>query len=194
MMEWVQGWNWVDWTFVGVLLVGIGMGAWKGLSHELAILLSFAVAWVVTCAGYAPLAGWLWERTGWNLELLRLVAIVLLLLACLAVMWAVRLALGALMSFAFKGWFERAGGAVAGGVRWGLEFLVLLLVLSFVPSSALQRSILLESATGRNIMPKVIDFYNVLSEKAGTMAAEVPVGVQVPTLVMPPVEGEGGSW
>ena len=100
----------------------------------------------------------------------------------------------ALMSFAFKGWFERAGGAVAGGVRWGLEFLVLLLVLSFVPSSALQRSILLESATGRNIMPKVIDFYNVLSEKAGTMAAEVPVGVQVPTLVMPPVEGEGGSW
>lgn len=96
------------------------------------------------------------------------------------------------MSFAFKGWFERVGGAVAGGVRWALVFLVALLGLCFVPSSALQRSILLESATGRTVMPTMIDFYNVLSEKTGTMAAEVPVGVKVPAMVMPPVEGE--SW
>ena len=41
-------------------------------------------------------------------------------------------------------------------------------------------------------MPAMIDFYNVLSEKAGTMAAEVPVGVRIPTMVMPPAEGE--SW
>ena len=192
MMEWFANWNWVDWSFVAVLLVGAGMGAWRGLSHELAILLSFAVAWVVTCAGYAPLAGWLWERTGWNLELLRLMAIILLLLACMAAMWALRMVLGALMSFAFKGWFERVGGAVAGCLRWGLVFLVLLMGLCFIPSSTLQRAILLQSATGRNLMPVMIDFYNVLSEKAGTMAAEVPVGVRIPTMVMPPAEGE--SW
>ena len=192
MMEWFANWNWVDWSFVAVLLVGAGMGAWRGLSHELAILLSFAVAWVVTCAGYAPLAGWLWERTGWNLELLRLMAIILLLLACMAAMWALRMVLGALMSFAFKGWFEKVGGAVAGCVRWGLVFLVLLMGLCFIPSSTLQRAILLQSATGRNLMPVMIDFYNVLSEKAGTMAAEVPVGVRIPTMVMPPAEGE--SW
>ena len=192
MMEWFSNWNWVDWSFVAVLLVGTGMGAWRGLSHELAVLLSFAAAWVVTCAGYAPLAGWLWERTGWNLELLRLMAIILLLLACLAGMWLLRAALGAIMSFAFKGWFEKVGGAVAGCVRWGLVFLVVLLGLCFVPSSMLQRAILLQSATGRTLMPVMIDFYNVLSEKTGTMAAEVPVGVQVPTMVMPPSEGE--SW
>lgn len=192
MMEWFANWNWVDWSFVAVLLTGTGMGAWRGLSHELAILLSFAVAWVVTCAGYAPLAGWLWERTGWNLELLRLMAIILLLLACMAAMWALRMVLGALMSFAFKGWFEKVGGAVAGCVRWGLVFLVLLMGLCFIPSSTLQRAILLQSATGRNLMPVMIDFYNVLSEKAGTMAAEVPVGVRIPTMVMPPAEGE--SW
>ena len=192
MMEWLANSNWVDWSFVAVLLIGMAMGAWRGLSHELAILLSFAAAWVVTCAGYAPLAGWLWERTGWNLELLRLMAIILLLLACLAVMWLLRAALGAIMSFAFKGWFEKVGGAVAGGRRWGLVFLVVLLGLCFVPSSTLQRAILLQSATGRNLMPTMIDFYNVLSEKTGTMAAEVPVGVQIPTMVMPPAEGE--SW
>ena len=192
MMEWFANWNWVDWSFVAALAAGAGMGAWRGLSHELAILLSFAAAWVVTCAGYAPLAGWLWERTGWNLELLRLMAIILLLLACLAVMWLLRAALGAIMSFAFKGWFEKVGGALAGCVRYGLVFLVALLGLCFVPSSALQRAILLQSATGRNLMPVMIDFYNVLSEKAGTMAAEVPVGVQLPTMVMPPEEGE--SW
>lgn len=192
MMEWFAGWNWVDWSFVAVLLVGLGVGAWRGLSHELAILLSFAVAWVVTCAGYAPLAGWMWERTGWNLELLRLMAIILLLLACLAGMWLLRAALGAIMSFAFKGWFEKVGGAVAGCLRWGLVFLVALMGLCFIPSSTLQRAILLESATGRTLMPTMIDFYNVLSEKAGTMAAEVPVGVRLPTVVMPPAEGE--SW
>ena len=192
MMDWLANSNWVDWSFVAVLLIGMAMGAWRGLSHELAILLSFAAAWVVTCAGYAPLAGWLWERTGWNLELLRLMAIILLLLACLAVMWLLRAALGAIMSFAFKGWFEKVGGAVAGCLRWGLVFLVVLLGLCFVPSSTLQRAILLQSATGRNLMPTMIDFYNVLSEKTGTMAAEVPVGVQIPTMVMPPAEGE--SW
>ena len=184
------GIGWVDALVILSLLLGIVFGWLRGLSHELAVLLSFVAAIVATCAGYAPLADFLHDRLGWNLELLRLVSVVLLLLAALACMWLLRAALGLLMSFAFKGWVERVGGALAGGIRWLLTSLVLLLALSFVPWSPLQRAILYDSFTGRNVLPLVADSYNDLAAAGELLPADRPAGVAPPQLVMPPVDEE----
>lgn len=45
--------GWVDWTLLGLLLVSVVVGLWRGLVFELMALAGWVVAWVVTQL-YAP--------------------------------------------------------------------------------------------------------------------------------------------
>ena len=191
-MDWTQ-FNWVDWAFVAVLLYGAAMGAVRGLSSELATLIGMVVAAVVTRLFYEPVSFWICERWGWNEEVTRLFAVVLLALLVLYGMRLVRIALGAMMTFSFKGLVERVGGLLAGFVRLGAIALLLLLAASFVPSSNLQRAVMMESSVGRQALPLLVAKYNELAEKAAMLPAEIPVGVQLPQAVMPPVPEEGAD-
>ena len=186
--------NWVDWLFIAVLLYGAAMGAVRGLSHELATLIGMVVSVVVTRIFYEPVSFWICDRWGWNEELTRLLAVVALMLLTLYGMRLLRIALGAMMTFAFKGLVERLGGLLTGLVRQGVVFLVLLLAASFVPWAGLQRAVMYDSATGRTVLPYLVKEYNEMAEKAALLQAEVPVGVELPQSVMPPIvlpeEGE----
>ena len=186
--------NWVDWLFLAVLLYGAAMGAVRGLSHELATLIGMVAAVVVTRIFYEPVSFWICDRWGWNEELTRLLAVVALMLLTLYGMRLLRIALGSLMTFAFKGLVERLGGLVTGLVRQGVVFLVLLLAASFVPWAGLQRAVMYDSTTGRTVLPYLVKEYNEMAEKAALLQAEVPVGVELPQSVMPPIvlpaEGE----
>ena len=192
-MDWTTL-NWVDWLFAAVLLYGAAMGAVRGLSHELATLIGMVAAVIVTRLFYEPVSFWICDRWGWNEEITRLAAVVALALLALYGMRLVRLALGALMTFAFKGPVERIGGLAAGLVRLGAIFLVLLLAASFVPWSGLQRAVMYDSRIGPAVLPLLVEKYNELAEKAAILQAEVPVGVELPQAVMPPLvlpaEGE----
>ena len=192
-MDWTTL-NWVDWLFAAVLLYGAAMGAVRGLSHELATLIGMVAAVIVTRLFYEPVSFWICGRWGWNEEITRLAAVVALALLTLYGMRLLRLALGALMTFAFKGPVERIGGLAAGLVRLGAIFLVLLLAASFVPWSGLQRAVMYDSRIGPAVLPLLVEKYNELAEKAAILQAEVPVGVELPQAVMPPLvlpaEGE----
>ena len=179
--------NWVDWLFLAVLLYGAAMGAVRGLSHELATLIGMVVSVVVKRILYEPVSFWICDRSGWNEELTRLLAVVALMLLTLYGMRLLRIALGALMTFAFKGLVERLGGLLTGLVRQGVVFLVLLLAASFVPWSGLQRAVMYDSATGRTVLPYLVKEYNAMAEKAALLQADVPVGVELPQSVMPPI-------
>ena len=184
-MDWTQ-FNWVDWAFLGALLGGAALGAVRGLSHELAALLGMVVAVVVTRLFYEPVACWICDRWGWNEQVTRLAAVVALALLALYGMRLLRLALGAMMTFSFKGLVERVGGLLAGFVRWGVIFLVLLLAAYFLPSAGLQRAVREESRTGRLMLPLLIEKYNEMAAKANLIEAEIPVGLDLPQFVMPP--------
>ena len=183
--------NWVDWLFVGVLVYGAAMGALRGLSHELATLIGMVVAIVATWLFYEPASAWICARWDWNPEITRLLAVGALVALSLAGMRALRVGLGALMTFAFKGPVERIGGLLAGMFRRGAVFLLLMLAASFVPWSRLQRAVLFESMTGPVVLPHLIEGYNRLAEKAAMIQAEVPVGVALPHAVMPPPADPG---
>ena len=189
-MDWTTL-NWVDWLFVAVLLYGAAMGAVRGLSHELATLIGMVVAVIVTRLFYEPVSFWICDKWGWNEEITRLAAVVALALLTLYGMRLLRLALGALMTFAFKGPVERIGGLLAGFVRLGAISLVLLLAASFVPSAWLQRAVMYDSRIGPAVLPLLVEKYNELAEKAAILQADVPVGVELPQSVMPPLPEPG---
>ena len=191
-MDW-SAYNWVDAVFAAVLVYGAVMGLARGLSHELATLIGMVVAVIVTRLFYEPLSAWICGQWGWDAEITRLAAVVVLALAALYGMRLLRIALGALMTFSFKGLVERVGGLLAGFVRLGAIALVLLLAASFVPSSKLQRAVMLDSTVGRQALPLLVEKYNELAAKAAMIPAEIPVGVQLPQAVMPPVPEEGAD-
>jgi uncharacterized membrane protein required for colicin V production len=191
-MDWSL-FNWVDWAFAAILLYGAAMGAVRGLSHELATLIGLAAAVIVTRLFYEPVSGWLCERWGWNPEITRLLAIIALVLLTLYAMRLLRIALGALMTFSFKGLVERVGGLVAGCVRQGAVFLVLLLAAYFVPAARLQRAVG-DSITGQNLLPLLVEGYNAMARKAALIPAEIPVGVELPQVVMPPPPAEAAEF
>ena len=51
----------------------------------------------------------------------------------------------------------------------------------------------MESSVGRQTLPLLVAKYNELAEKAAMLPAEIPVGVQLPQAVMPPVPEEGAD-
>ena len=185
-MDWTM-YNWVDGLFVAVLLYGAAMGAVRGLSHELAMLIGMVVAVVVTRVLYEPVSAWICGRWGWNEEITRLMAVVVLALAVLYGMRLLRIALSTLMTFSFKGPVERLGGLLAGVIRLGATFLVLMLAASFMPWAALQRAVMYDSRVGPVTLPHLLEGYNVLAEKAAIIQAEIPIGVETPYAVMPPL-------
>lgn len=185
-MDWAT-WNWVDWLFVAMQLYGGAMGAVRGLSHELAMLIGMIAAVTVTWLFYEPVSAWLCGHwTGLHPEITRLVAVAALVTATLAGMHALRKGLGALMTFSFKGPVERVGGLLAGVVRRGAVFLMALLLASFVPWSALQRAVMFQSRVGSAVLPHLVEGYNAVAERIAVIQAEVPVGVELPHAVMPP--------
>ena len=189
-MEWTQQINWVDCVFIAFVLCGGILGVLRGLSHELATLIGILVAVLVTRLGYEPLANWVCDRLAWNPEITRLLAVVLLVVLALYGMRLLRLALSHLMTFAFKGAVERLGGLLAGAFRWGVLALLLMLAAYFIPSASVQRPVQ-SSVIGDLLLPHLVAGYNALAEKARMIEAEVPVGVELPQLIMPPpVEGD----
>lgn len=191
-MDW-SAYNWVDAVFAAVLVYGAVMGLARGLSHELATLIGMVVAVIVTRLFYEPLSAWICGQWGWDAEITRLAAVVALALAALYGMRLLRIALGTLMTFSFKGLVERVGGLLTGVVRQGAVFLVLLLAASFVPSSGLQRAVMYDSATGRTVLPFLVATYNEMAAKAALIQAEMPVGVALPETVMPPLPEPGSA-
>lgn len=191
-MDWTT-FNGVDWLFIAVLLYGAAMGAVRGLSYELVKLIGMVVGIVATWLFYEPVSAWICGRWNWNPEITRLLAVVALVTISLYGMRLLRIALGTLMTFSFKGLVERVGGLLAGFVRLGAIALVLLLAASFVPSAWLQRAVMLDSTVGRQALPLLVEKYNELATRAALIQAEVPVGVELPQAVMPPPPEEGAG-
>ena len=191
-MDWTQ-FNWVDWAFAAVLVYGAVMGLVRGLSSELATLIGMVVAVIVTRLFYEPVSFWVCARWGWNEQITRLFAVVLLALLALYGMRLLRIALGAMMTFSFKGLVERGGGLLAGFFRLGVIALVLLLAASFVPSSTLQRAVMYDSAVGRQALPLLVAKYNELAAKAAMLPAEIPIGVE-PQAILPPLPDDGQGF
>jgi uncharacterized membrane protein required for colicin V production len=187
------GWNCVDWAFWAVVAYGCVAGIFRGLSHELAVLLSYAVAVAVTRVAYEPVADWLGRMVELSPSTLRLVSVLVLLAVVAVVMWGVVKVFGGIMSFAFKGAIERVGGALAGTFRWGLLAVLLMHILSLVPWAPMQRAILYDSVVGRKLIPQAESTYNEIAEKASLPPIANPTGLRLPddkAFYMPPAVDE----
>ncbi len=176
MTTW-HGFTVVDGVVGLLLLAGLVGGVRRGLSGEL-VRAIIAVSAVVAAMLYVqPVSKWIQAR--WTLEsrINVIGSFLLVMVGVYAVITFVRILLGRLADFTFKGPTERIGGGVCGLIRAAAVSAFLLLLLGMAPNENLHRIIVEESVTGRLVNQHVRPLYEELSER-------VPE-IRVPELAIP---------
>ena len=156
--------NIVDLLFIALILYGMVRGWIRGLSGELARLISLAAAVVTGWLLYLPLSDRIAEFTRFSIKASGLTAFILIFLAAAGAMVLVRWCLRHIAEFKFKPPFENFGGIIAGALRCCCIILAIVLVATISPSGYLQRVFGESSAFGRTITHSLLPAYNQIAE------------------------------
>ena len=147
------------------LLFGVFRGFKRGLSGELARLVSIAVILLAGWQCYEPLGQKIGEITRLTDHESRLAGFMLSLVAAALVMVLLRWILKNMMEFAFKGNIERIGGMIAGFLR-SLAIVTAIVVAASLSSSAyLAQKFSEDSRIGSVITQYVLPAYQRITEE-----------------------------
>ncbi len=119
----------LDIAILVVLAYGLVRGIFRGLSGELAGLLSVAAAGFAGWHLYAPMGRLLEDTTRMTPLQADTAAFFVVIVGALIILYVLSLLFKAVMELTFKGLFERVGGAVAGVTRYAVILAALLLVV-----------------------------------------------------------------
>jgi len=127
-------------------------GYLRGLSGELAQLVSLGVAFFLGIRYFTPIANWMVIHTRLNLESARVVGFVATVLSAFLVMHVLRRLLGVFMKIVFEDKFDRVGGLVAGFLRGCVLLIIVFLAMNLWPHPYLNRKFGTESVIGSFLM------------------------------------------
>ena len=156
--------NYVDIVAGMCLVFGMVVGFRRGLSGELARLISLGVAVVAGWQLYEPLGNRIVEFTRLSERGSFLVGFLLSFVAFLLLAVLVRWGLKHLMEFSFKGPLEKVGGAVAGFLRCFALVSAVILAAALSPIGYLERAFGEESRIGRVVTHVLLPAYQRVSE------------------------------
>ena len=172
------GFNLVDVVAGAYLLWGLVRGLRRGLSRELARLITMVVAVGAGWKLYRPLGEKIGEVTRLTAEGSALMGFALTLLVAGGAMVGLRWILRNLAEFKFKGWLERAGGAVAGLLRCGLVAGAVIALCSLCPIGPVRRAFGEASVLGSAITTHLLPAYTALAEDHPELDLPVPEGAE----------------
>lgn len=158
-------WTILDYILLAVLTFGILRGTVRGLSGELASIVSMVAASAAAWFLRPPLADLLAETRDLTALQAETAALGLILIAALVFFWACLLLLKTLFEFAFKGLLERIGGALIGGLRFALVLTLALLLYAPFASELHQTAIYEDSVLGRQVHTHILPIYSDLIDR-----------------------------
>ncbi len=164
-MDAVAQYNAVDFVLLAILLTGLFTGWKRGLSGELAGLISAGAALFAGWYYYQPASEFLLEKTRLEGAAAPVAAFVGILAGAWLAMLLLRLVLRHLMEFTFRGNIERIGGALAGLLKYAFFASALILLLGMWPNETLRRVFAENSMAGRTLADTLGPVYEELSEK-----------------------------
>ncbi len=155
----------VDLIILALLAWGTVRGVFRGLSGELAHLLSLAVAVWVGWQGHEPLGQYLEATTRMESVQAHTVALIAVIIGALLLMWALFALLRLIMSFSFRTGLERIGGALAGFIRYALWCAVALLLIALWAPEAVRVPVAETSYIGSQTLIHILPRYEALLER-----------------------------
>lgn len=170
--------NAVDIVALVILLFGVWRGFRRGLSGELARLISLAVVMIVGWQAYEPLGERLAEFTRLDPEQSRLAAFLCTVLAAGICMLALRLVLRQIMEFTFKKPLEKIGGMAAGFLRSSILIVLIVVAAVLTPIPYFQRVFAEESWVGSAVVLHVVPVYRQVAEENPQLRLPIPEGLE----------------
>lgn len=126
---------------VACVLIALGtlQGLLRGLSGELAELLSLVAAFVFGLWFHQPLAAWMQDNTRLSDRPAQTLAFAMTVLTALIVMLCLRFVVRRVMKVVIEARFDRVGGAVSGFARTSVIVLILFVLFNIWPHAYLNR-------------------------------------------------------
>lgn len=147
------------------LLSGLYHGLRRGLSGELAGVLSTGLAFVGGWKLYQPLGDHLLKVSKLSSPTAHALAFVILIVGGYIVLKIIRLLLRHLMEFSFKGKLERLGGALAGLIRVTVVAATFVLMVGLGPGAFLRNLVIEQSVFGSQVFSRLGPVVESLKEK-----------------------------
>lgn len=158
--------NFVDAIVLVLLLIGAFRGLRRGLSGELASIISIVLAVLAGVFAYGPLGERIHATGRFDESRSMIMAFFLALAAVMLALFVLRITLRSVMSFTFKGALERIGGALTGAARSLVIVAALIFLIGLWPNDdALYRVVIDESFTGQVLHPRLQRCYADLASR-----------------------------
>jgi len=190
--QWIEQLNLIDLACAIFLLFGIIRGYLRGLSGELARVISMVVVLFLGWQFYAPLGAKLMEITRLDEHESQLAGFLSILVGAGIVMVFLRWILKNLMDFTFKGPLEKVGGMAAGFVRTGIWVTMVVVAATLSPSDYLNRKFSEESQIGSLVIQYLVPAYQRLAVEHPDLGLPTIPDVEVPA-VEPDRNADAGS-
>jgi membrane protein required for colicin V production len=146
----------VDIIALAVVAVGGLMGLLRGLSGELARLISTIAALLIGLRYYRPIGEWAVDNTRLMGEGALAMGFVVIIFGVIVVMFLFRFILKRMLQIVIEGGVERIGGLVAGVITASVSVFIFFVILNLMPNTYLNRKFGHESIVGTlvlNAMP-----------------------------------------
>lgn len=181
IVEWFARLSIMDMVLLLLLLISGVRGLLRGLSGELAHLLSFVALTAGFIYALPPAVHYLEERYGMSLFNARTLAGIVLLLAVIGIFFLLREGLAALVKAGLNAVMDKLLGLTTGLLRGGCLILVFLVLLRLVPMAEIQTVVFEQSRIGnrvkRDLFPVLDRWLNInLADRAAPQPIrEAPV-------------------
>lgn len=164
----------VDWVAFALILLGGLIGFRRGLSEELARLVSVLVMLVLGWRYFQPISEKIAAITRLDSSTARPVAFVGTCLLAFLVMHLIRILLRHVMEITFNKELDRWLGLLAGLLKTAAIVAVVMFTMMLLPNTYLNRTFVAESMIGRRLapyLPTVLDQIRELTEKETATSA-----------------------
>lgn len=154
--------NTIDIIIIALLAIGALRGVLRGLSGELAGIISLGVAGYAGWRFYRPLGEYLADTTRMTDIQADTVSFIVIIGGALILLWALSIVLKSIMEFTFKGILERVGGGIVGVLRYAVIIAALLMIVAQFSSGAVRRHVIGESFIGQQAAERLAPLYEEL--------------------------------
>jgi membrane protein required for colicin V production len=157
----------VDVIAIVVLVVGGVQGALRGLSGELARLISVIIAFMLGLRFYQPFGAWVLEHTRLGGRPSLALAFVVTVVTVIVVLLVLRHVIKRVMKIVVEEQAEKSGGALAGVIESTIYVLIAFVVLNLVPHDYLNRKFGEESIVGTCVQASMPHLQEIIEDIGG---------------------------
>jgi len=144
--------NVVDIAVLIIVVASAIVGIRRGLSGELAHVVSLVVAFILGLYCYSPFSLWIIDHTRLTYQPARALAFITTVLAAAVAMILLRSLLKRIMKVAIEQGIDKAAGCVAGFVRSCIFVIIVVLIMNMWPNDYLNRVFGEESIIGTVVL------------------------------------------